>query len=138
LKRILFDSDVLLDVLAQRQPFVVASAQALNTATQPQVQGYVAGHAVTNVFYILRRQVGSETARELLSRLLQHLQVANVTDKVIRAALQSAMTDFEDAVTSEAASTAGVEVIVTRNTSDFATSTIPAVLPVEFLAMPLE
>lgn len=138
MRRVLFDSDVLLDVLAQRQPFVVTSAQALNTATQPQVQGYVAGHAVTNIFYILRRQVGSETAREFLSRLLQHLQIADVTDEVIRTALQSAMTDFEDAVTSEAAKAAGIEVIVTRNTPDFAASTISAVPPAEFLAMPLE
>ncbi len=51
MKRVLFDSDVLLDVLAQRQPFVIASAQALNTVTQEQVQGYVSGHAVTNIFY---------------------------------------------------------------------------------------
>jgi predicted nucleic-acid-binding protein len=138
LRRVLFDSDVLLDVLAQRQPFVVASAQALNTVTQAQVQGYVSGHAVTNIFYILRRQVGGEAARELLSRLLQHLQVANVTDEVIRAALQSPMADFEDAVTSEAANAAGVEVIVTRNTPDFLASVIPALLPEEFLAMPLE
>jgi predicted nucleic-acid-binding protein len=137
LRRVLFDSDVLLDVLAQRQPFVVASACALNTVMQSQVQGYVAGHAVTNIFYILRRQVGSETARELLSRLLQHLQIASVTDAVIRAALRSSITDFEDAVTSEAANATGVEVIVTRNTSDFVASTLPAVLPEEFLAMPL-
>jgi predicted nucleic-acid-binding protein len=135
---VLFDSDVLLDVLAQRQPFVVASAQALNTVTQPQIQGYVAGHAVTNIFYILRRQIGRETARELLSRLLQHLQVANVTGEVIRAALQSSMADFEDAVTSEAANAEGIEVIVTRNTSDFEDSAIPAVLPAEFLVMWLE
>lgn len=138
MRRVLFDSDVLLDVLAQRQPFVAASAQALNTATQPHVQGYVSGHAVTNIFYILRRQVGGETARELLSRLLQHLQVASVTDTVIRAALQNSITDFEDAVTSEAASAAGVEVIVTRNTPDFAASAIPAVSPEDFLAMLLE
>jgi predicted nucleic-acid-binding protein len=138
LRRVLFDSDVLLDVLAQRQPFVVASAQALNTVTQPQVQGYVSGHAVTNIFYILRRQVGSETARELLSRLLEHLQIASVTDEVIRAALQSSMADFEDAMTSEAANAAGLEVIVTRNTPDFAASAIPAVSPENFLAMPLE
>jgi predicted nucleic-acid-binding protein len=129
----LFDSDVWLDVLAQRQPFFVVSAQALNRVAQPQVQGYVSGHAVTNIFYILRRQVGSETARKLLSRLLQHLQVASVTDEVIRAALQSSMTDFEDAVTSEAANVAGLEVIVTRNTSDFATSSVSAVLPEEFV-----
>ncbi len=138
MRRVLFDSDVLLDVLAQRQPFVVASAQALNTVTQKQVQGYVSGHAVTNIFYILRRQVGSEAARELLSRLLQHLDVANVTDEVIRAALQSSMTDFEDAVTSEAANTAGLDVIVTRNTPDFVASVIPALLPEAFLVMLLE
>ncbi|MCA1993447.1 MAG: PIN domain-containing protein [Coleofasciculus sp. S288] len=46
MRRVLFDSDVLLDVLAQRQPFVVASAQTLNTVTLPQIQGYVSGHAV--------------------------------------------------------------------------------------------
>lgn len=73
MRRVLFDSDVLLDVLAQRQPFFVASARALNTVTQGQVQGYVSGHAVTNIFYILRRQIGSEAARELLSRLLQRI-----------------------------------------------------------------
>lgn len=138
MKQVLFDSDVLIDVLAQRQPFVTTSAQALNRATQPEVQGFVSGHAVTNIFYILRRQVGSETARELVSRLLQHLQVASITDEVIRAALQSSITDFEDAVTSEAANAAGVEVVVTRNTPDFVASVIPVVLPEEFLAMPLE
>ncbi len=135
MKRVLFDSDVLLDVLAQRQPFVIASAQALNTVTQKQVQGYVSAHAVTNIFYILRRQVGSIGARELISRLLQRIQVASVTNEVIQAALQSPITDFEDAVTSEAANAAGVEVIVTRNTSDFIASPVPAVLPEEFLVM---
>ncbi|MEO1447137.1 MAG: PIN domain-containing protein, partial [Cyanobacteria bacterium J06635_11] len=98
MKRVLFDSDVLLDVLAQRQPFVLSSARALNTVTQPQVQGYVSGHAVTNIFYILRRQVGAETARELLAKLLQHLRVASVTEDVIKAALRSDIRDFEDAV----------------------------------------
>lgn len=138
MRQVLFDSDVLIDVLAQRQPFVTASAQALNRVTQPEVQGFVSGHAVTNIFYIVRRQVGGDTARELLSRLLQNLQVASVTDEVIRAALQSSITDFEDAVTSEAANAAGVEVIVSRNTPDFAASVIPAVLPEEFLTIPLE
>ncbi|MEL6777883.1 MAG: PIN domain-containing protein [Cyanobacteria bacterium J06597_16] len=138
MKRVLFDSDVLLDVLAQRQPFVLSSARALNTATQPQVQGYVSGHAVTNIFYILRRQVGAETARELLAKLLQHLRVASVTEDVIKAVLRSDIRDFEDAVASEAASAVKAEIIVTRNKSDFAASVVPALLPDEFLAIPLE
>jgi hypothetical protein len=41
LKQVLFDSDILLDILAQRQPFVVASAQALNTVMKKQVQVFV-------------------------------------------------------------------------------------------------
>ena len=135
MKRVLFDSDVLLDVLAQRQPFVVASARALNTVTQGQVQGYVSGHAVTNIFYILRRQIGSEAARELLSRLLKCIQVASVTDAVVRAALQNSIADFEDAVTSEAAHAVGLEAIVTRNISDFVASSVPSVRPEVFLAM---
>lgn len=86
MRRVLFDSYVLRDVLAVRQPFVVASAQSLNRVTQPQVLGYVSGHAVT----------------------------------------------------SEAVKTVGVEVIVTRNTSDFIASPVPALLPEEFLEMQLE
>jgi predicted nucleic-acid-binding protein len=135
LKQILFDSDVLLDILAQRQPFVVASAQALNTVVKKQVQGFVSGHAVTNIFYILRRQIGSEAARKLIENLLQHIQIASVTHEVIHQALKSPIKDFEDAVTSAAAMSAGLEIIVTRNKADFVQSSIPAMLPEELLKM---
>ncbi|OBQ40612.1 MAG: nucleic-acid-binding protein, contains PIN domain protein [Anabaena sp. MDT14b] len=135
MKQVLFDSDVLLDILAQRQPFVIASAQALNTVMKKQVQGFVSGHAVTNIFYILRRQIGSEAARRLIENLLQHIQIASITNQVIHQALQSPIKDFEDAVTSAAAMAAGLEIIVTRNKSDFVASLVPAMLPEELLKM---
>ena len=135
MKQVLFDSDILLDILAQRQPFVVASAQALNTVMKKQVQGFVSGHAITNIFYILRRQIGSEAARKLIENLLQHIQIASVTNQVIHQALQSPIKDFEDAVTSAAAMSAGLEIIVTRNQADFVASLVPAMLPEEFLKM---
>jgi predicted nucleic-acid-binding protein len=128
----LFDSDVLLDVLAQREPFVSSSALALDSAVSA-ISGYVAGHAVTNIFYILRRQVSSDRARELLLWLLEHLQIASVTDEVIRAALANPMRDFEDAVTSEASRALGMDVIVTRNVVDFSLSSVPALPPSDFL-----
>ena len=135
MKQVLFDSDVLLDILAQRQPFVIASAQALNTVMKKQVQGFVSGHAVTNIFYILRRQIGSEAARKLIENLLQHIQIASVTNQVIHQALQSPIKDFKDAVTSAAAMSAGLEIIVTRNKTDFVASLVPAMLPEELLKM---
>jgi predicted nucleic acid-binding protein len=133
LKQVLFDSDVLLDILMERQPFVVASAKALAWATIPGNEGMVAGHAVTNMFYILRRKVGRDEAIRLISAILQILTVASVTAAVIDAALKSAMLDFEDAVTSIAAEASGAEVIVTRNGSDFLRSRVPTLSPDEFL-----
>ncbi len=129
MKQVLFDSDVLLDVLLNRHPFVIDSAKALNTVATDQVKGFLAGHAVTNLYYIMRRQLSSSVAHEKLKLLLQRIQVASVTDSVIRAALQSQMTDFEDAVTSEAAQAAQTDLIVTRNISDFERSPVPAILP---------
>lgn len=135
MKQVLFDSDVLLDVLLNRHPFVIDSAKALNTVATDQVEGYLAGHAVTNLYYIMRRQLSSSVAHEKLKLLLQRIQVASVTDSVIRAALQSQMTDFEDAVTSEAAQAAQINLIVTRNISDFEKSSVSALLPGKLLEL---
>ncbi len=68
MKRVLFDSDVLLDVLAQRQPFVITSTQALNTVTQEQAQGNVSGHAVINIFYIVRLRYSLVLAKFLCNQ----------------------------------------------------------------------
>ncbi len=132
--RVLFDSDVLLDVLLAREPHVAASAQAVDTVPRGTVEGYVAGHAVTNVYYVLRRQVGDRQSRALLANLLVQLTLAPVTDRAIRAALASPFTEFEDAVSHAVAVETGVDVSVTRNTSDFAQSVIPALAPGVYVA----
>ncbi|PSB25176.1 PIN domain-containing protein [Stenomitos frigidus] len=134
MKRVLFDSDVLLDVFLQRQPHFTASAIAIDTVGQGKIEGYVAGHAVTNLFYLLRRQLERDQSRDILATLLLKMHVAAVTDAVIREALASSFTDFEDAVAHAAAKSIGVEIIVTRNIKDFRSGTIPAVLPEVFLA----
>jgi hypothetical protein len=73
LKKVLFDSDVLLDVLLNRHPFIIDSAQALNVVATEKVKGYLSGHAVTNLYYIMRRQLNSSVAHETLSQLLQRI-----------------------------------------------------------------
>jgi len=79
--------------------------------------------------------LGRETAHQELSKLLQDLRIVSITDAVIRAALQSAMSDLEDAVASEAAKAAGLDLIVTRNLTDFVASSVPALLPNDLLKM---
>jgi len=69
----------------------------------------------------------------LVISILENLQVARVTDAIIRQALTSPMKDFEDAVTSAVAQSEGLEIIITQNLRDFAVSPVPAMLPADFL-----
>lgn len=136
MKKILFDSDVILDVLTQRQPFLEHSIQALDTATNdPSITTYIAAHAITNIFYILRRQIGTTEAIAAIEHLLQKIEIASVNDQIIRNALKANMKDFEDAVTMKTAEAVGVEIIITRNLKDYVNSPIPAISPQTFLTM---
>ncbi|MCA2811295.1 MAG: PIN domain-containing protein [Microcystis sp. M090S1] len=73
MKRVLFDSDVLLDVLGKREPHFQASVQALNTVKTGKTQGYISGHAVTNIYYIFSRENGRESSRKLVISLLENV-----------------------------------------------------------------
>ena len=132
MKRVLYDINVLLDVLLKREPFLADSASALDAVGQGQVEGYVAGHAVTTLFYLLQRELGMAKSRQVLAGLLTKMRVAPVTDAGIRQALNNSFKDFEDGVTYAAAQEAEVSVIVTRNVNDFTKGIIPAVLPEVF------
>ena len=132
MRRVLYDTNVLLDVILKREPHLAASALALDAVGRGQVAGYVAGHAVTTLFYLLHRQLGAAKSRQALSDLLAKMHVAAVTDTGIRRALSSPFKDFEDAVTHAAAQESGCSAIVTRNVSDFVKGIIPAVLPAAF------
>jgi hypothetical protein len=99
---------------------------------QGKVEGYVAGHAVTTLFYLLRRELGMTKSRQVLTDLLSKMRVASVTDAGVRQALDGPFKDFEDGVTHAAAQEAKASVIVTRNVRDFTKGIIPAVLPEVF------
>ena len=132
MKRVLYDTNVLLDVLLKREPHFAASAVALDAVGKSKVEGYIAGHAVTTLAYLLQRQLGSAKGRTVLADLLSKMRVAPVTDAAVRRALVGPFSDFEDAVSHAVAQEVGVSVIVTRNVRDFAKGSIPAVLPETF------
>ena len=132
MKRVLYDINVLLDVLLKREPCLADSASALDAVGQGQVEGYIAGHAVTTLFYLLQRELGIAKSRQVLAGFLTKMRVAPVTDAGIRQALNNSFKDFEDGVTYAAAQEAEVSVIVTRNVNDFTKGIIPAVLPEVF------
>lgn len=134
MRRVLYDTNVLLDVLLSRAPHVAASAAALDLVGRGAVEGYVAGHAVTTIAYLVQREKGAAAARTALGHLLSRLHVAAITDSSVRVALTLRLTDFEDAVCVAAAQEAGCTAIVTRNQTHFRKADVPAVLPEALVA----
>ena len=133
-KRILFDTDVLLDVFLHRQPHAPESIKALHRAIKGEVHGYISAHAVPTIAYFLSRELGPEKTKDLIRTFLGYLSVASVTENTIKQALSSKIKDFEDAMTHYAGMSERVSVIITRNTKDYSRGEIPALIPEIFNA----
>lgn len=133
--KVLIDSDVILDLLLDREPFGTQSERIFESLATERIQGYVSVAALLNIYYIVRKALGRNTALDCVRRLLETdgLEVFAVDKRHVQTALNSAMTDFEDAVQAAVAEVAEIDMIVTRNKRDFRQSPVPAVLPEEFL-----
>ena len=129
MKRILFDTNVVLDVLLDRQPYVEASAAVWVAVETGISEGFLAAHAVTTIHYLLRKEMGNIKARRIVSAILRVFGVATVDTAVVQEALHLPLSDFEDAVTAAAARLAGCECIVTRDPKGFRGSPVRVLTP---------
>lgn len=132
--KVLIDSDVILDLLPDREPFGEQSERVFESLTTEHIQGYVTVAALLNIYYIARKTLGRNAALDCVRRLLETdgLEVFAVDKRHVRIALNSAMTDFEDAVQAAVAEISELDFIVTRDKRDFRLSSVPGVLPEEF------
>jgi predicted nucleic acid-binding protein len=129
MKRILFDVNVVLDVLLDRKPHVTASGAVWAAVEAGVAEGLLSAHAVTTIHYLARKDVGPSKAREILSTILRVFGIAPIDALVLQEALQLACPDFEDAVTAAAARQAGCDHIVTRDPKGFRGSPVRALTP---------
>ncbi|MGQ0714935.1 MAG: type II toxin-antitoxin system VapC family toxin [Gemmatimonadaceae bacterium] len=131
----LFDTNVLLDVVLARKPWVDVATAVLDAAARGIVRGYVAGHALTTIHYIVERERGRNVAATAVSDLLEIVDVVELGSDDFRRALALELTDFEDAVQVAACLRAGAQVLVTRNVRDFKDAPVPIQTPAELLAL---
>ena len=131
--KILIDTNVILDIVLERQPFVKSAAQLLETAQQADIILYVTATTITDLYYIVRRAKGRAIALDLIGDLLQFVEIADVDKTVIEKALHSNLPDFEDAVQASAAKKQAIRVIITRNENDFCNSGLEIHNPESFL-----
>lgn len=131
---ILWDTNVILDILQKREPFFADSYNALRKAIESEADCLLSASAATDIFYILRKALqSSEKAREHIERLSQLVAFADVQGADIHTALMRPIPDFEDAVADAIAERNAAAYIVTRNIRDFTGSAVQAITPTDFL-----
>jgi predicted nucleic acid-binding protein len=133
--RAIVDTDVVLDVLLEREPFVKPAVEVFRLAEESRIVAFICATTVTTIDYLLVKSLQKPKAREALHRLISLFEIATVNRRVIERALVSKILDFEDAVLNEAAQMAGADFVITRNTKDFVGSTQKVCDPNEFLAL---
>ena len=129
MKKILLDTNIILDVLLDRRPHVEASAAVWTAAETGTTEGMLAAHAVTTIHYLLQKEMTSVKAKRTISAIMRVFGVAAVDGAVIDEALRLAFADFEDAVTAAAARSSGCDYIVTRDPKGFRGSPVPSLTP---------
>jgi predicted nucleic acid-binding protein len=132
--KVLFGTNVVLDVLLDREPYAVVAAKLLACVDRGVLAGVICATTVTTIHYIASKSAGPGSAKRHLRDLLAMFDIASVDRGVLDRALELDFEDFEDAVLHEAARAAGAAAIVTRNAKDFGNAVIPVLDPEELLA----
>lgn len=131
---ILIDTNIIIDALADREPYATDAKQIMEKCATREITGVLAAHSIPNLFYILRKEFSQEERRYLLKNLCKIFQVSELNEKRIIAALENEMfSDFEDGLQEECAVASMADYLVTRNPSDFKHSRIKVILQNEFL-----
>jgi len=133
--KVLFDTNIILDVLLDRKPFSDHASYLMSKVERSEINGFLCATTVTTIHYLLSKYLNKEKAIGSINSIVALFEIASVNRLVIENALESKFADFEDSVLHESARHAGVEYIITRNIKDFKKSIIPAYTSTEFLSM---
>ncbi len=136
MRKILIDTDVILDFFFDRKPYSDYSTIILSLCEQKQLDGFITPVIISNIYYLLRRAGRHEKVIEKIRQLLTITNVLQMDRLVIEKALNSEFKDFEDALQNFAAINYGeIEAIITRNVKDFKKSEIGVLTPESFVRL---
>jgi len=133
MEKVFVDTDIILDLLSNREPFYTYSAKLFSAADKNELRLYVSSLSFANLNYILSKQYSADQARKKLLKFKTLVTVLSVTDKVIELALSSDFKDFEDGIQYFTATENSIKILLTRNLKDYKTAGIPVLTAEQFL-----
>ena len=127
------DTDVMLDLLGEREPFYDSIAKIATIADKAKVKLIVSALSYSIVFYLLSKFEDNEVVKEKLRKFKVISDTSDLTDRIIDKGLSSKFSDFEDALQYHCALKMDCNLLITRNEKDFKKSAIPVMTPYEYL-----
>lgn len=136
MKSIFLDTNVLIDFFADRKPFSLEAARLFNYSIKKKINLYISAVSYNNIYYILRQSCSHIETIKMLTELNEWTVVIDVSKEIINKSLKSDFRDFEDAIQYNCAkSLKKIDFIVTRDTKDFKTSSLPILTPKEAVTL---
>lgn len=131
--RLFLDTNVVLDLLGEREPFYNSAAKIATLADKGEIDLVVSALTYSTVYYLLSRFENKEQVKEKIRKFKVIAETSDLTDKIVDKGLSSKFSDFEDSLQYYCAIKMDCKLLITRNGKDFKESEIPVLTPDEYL-----
>lgn len=133
--KLFIDTNVILDLLAARKPFVKSAEKIFTLAANGRLKLFTSSISIATTYYILGKQLSPEDTRASLQKLLTLITVSDAGHMgTVRAVNDLNFKDIEDALQNQCALTCKAKIIVTRNEKDFRDCSLSVMTPDQFLS----
>lgn len=131
--KILLDTNIVLDLLLEREPFCYDSKAIFELIESNKIKGYLCATTITTIYYLISKNIGKSQADNIIKQLLQLFNIADVNKNILLKSLDNNGKDFEDSVIYTSAEFFEIDTIITRDKRGFKKSNIKINEPNEFL-----
>ena len=132
--KILLDTNVVLDLLFAREPFVEEARNIFLLLENNEIQGFLCATTITTLHYLIGREKSKSEANTIIENLLDLFEVTAVNKDVLLTSCANNGVDYEDAVIYSSCSDDQIDHIITRDKRGFKNTQLSTLTPKEFLA----
>lgn len=120
MKKIFVDTNIFIDLIADRRPFSKFAIELFKTPENKKIELFTSSHVFATIHYLLKKYIGEADLRKIQTQLLDFVTIVPIDLDIISRSLRSKHKDLEDAIQIFSANTIdNLFCIVTRNKKDY-------------------
>jgi len=133
--KILLDTNIILDLLLKREPFIHSAKEIFLLIENGSLDGFISASSITTIHYLVEKSLSKQEADKSIDILLQIFNISPIDKQVLKDAVTNNGSDFEDSVIYTSAYYSKIDFIITRDKKGFTKSKVKTIEPNDFLAL---